>query len=69
MNPRFDVLREQNDHVVIKWVGTAERLEDLDRLIRADSPNASQDDCVIVHSDYGVTEAFTQFVQNQRYRI
>jgi hypothetical protein len=42
MNPRFDVCRKQNDRF-IKWVGTAESLEDLEKLIRTDSTNASQD--------------------------
>jgi hypothetical protein len=32
MNPRFDVFRKQNDRF-IKWVGTAENLEDLEKLI------------------------------------
>jgi hypothetical protein len=68
MNPRFDVFRKQNDHV-IKWVGAAESLEDLDKLIRADSPNASQDDYVIVHSDYGLTEASTKVITERELRI
>ena len=55
MNPRFDVFRKQNDRF-IKWVGTAEGLEDLEKLIRTDSTNASQDDYVIYRSAYGVTE-------------
>jgi hypothetical protein len=55
MNPRFDVFRKQNDRF-IKWVGTAESLEDLEKLIRTDSTNASQDDYVIYRSAYGVTE-------------
>ena len=56
MKPRFDVFRKQNDHF-IKWVGTAESLEDAEKLVRADSADASQNDYVIVHSAYGVTEA------------
>ena len=51
MNPRFDVFRKQNDRF-IKWVGTAESLEDLEKLIRTDSTNASQDDYVIYRSAY-----------------
>lgn len=68
MNPRFDVFRKQNDHI-IKWVGTAESLEDLTKLIRADSPNASQDDYIFVHSDHGVTEAFTKVISERELRI
>ena len=55
MNPRFDVFRKQNDHF-IKWVGTAESLEDLQKLIRIESGNAPQEDYVIYRSAYGVTE-------------
>jgi hypothetical protein len=55
MNPRFDVFRKQNDRF-IKWVGTAESLEDLAKLIRTDSGNASQEDYVIYRSAFGVTE-------------
>jgi hypothetical protein len=55
MNPRFDVFRKQNDHL-IKWVGTAASLEDLEKLIRTNSSNAPQDDYVIYRSAYGVTE-------------
>jgi hypothetical protein len=57
MNPRFDVFQKQNDRL-IKWIGTAESLEDLERLIRTNSTNASQDDYVIFRSAFGVTEAF-----------
>jgi hypothetical protein len=59
MNPRFDVFRRQNEHF-IKWVGTVTRLEDAEALIQTDSIpiNASQDDYVVVHSAYGVTEMF-----------
>jgi hypothetical protein len=56
MNPRFDVFRKQNDRF-IRWVGTAESLADLEKLIRTDSDNASQEDYVIYRSAYGVTEA------------
>jgi len=59
MNPRFDVFQKQNDRL-IKWVGTAESLEDLEKLIRTTSTNASPDDYVIFRSAYGVTEAFTK---------
>jgi hypothetical protein len=59
MNPRFDVFRKQNDRF-IRWVGTAENLEDLEKLIPTNTPNASQDDYVIFRSAYGVTEAFTK---------
>jgi hypothetical protein len=55
MNPRFDVFRKQNDRF-IKWVGTAESLEDLETLIRTNSANTSRDDYVIYRSAYGVTE-------------
>jgi hypothetical protein len=56
MNPRFDVFRKQDDHF-IKWVGTANSLEDLEKLIRTDSSNASQEDYLVYRSAYGVTEA------------
>ena len=55
MNPRFDVFRKQNGRF-IKWVGTAENLEDLEKLIRTDSSNASQEDYLVYRSAYGVTE-------------
>jgi hypothetical protein len=55
MNPRFDVFRKQNDHF-IKWVGTVESLEDLEKLIRTDFGNASQEDYIIYRSAYGITE-------------
>lgn len=55
MNSRFDLFRKQNDHF-IKWVGTAERFEDLEKLMQADSANASQDNYVVVRSDIGATE-------------
>jgi len=55
MNPRFDLFQKQNDHF-IKWVGTAENLEDIENLMQADSANAARDNYVIVHSDYGVTD-------------
>jgi len=58
MNPRFDVFRKQND-CLIKWVGTAESLEDLERLIRANSTNASPD-FVIFRTANGFTEGFTK---------
>ena len=59
MNPRFDVFRKQNDHF-IKWVGTAESLEDLEKLIRTDFSNASEDDYVIYRSALGITEVFSK---------
>ena len=59
MNPRFDVFRKQSDRF-IKWVGSAQSLEDLDRLILADS-NASRDDYIIYRSAYGVTEMLRDF--------
>jgi hypothetical protein len=59
MIPRFDVFRKQNDHF-IKWVGTAENLEDLEKLIRAESGSAPQHDYVIYRSAYGVTEALVK---------
>jgi hypothetical protein len=59
MNPRFYVFKKQNDRL-IKWVGTAECLEDLEKLIRTNSANASPDDYIIFRSAYGVTEAFTE---------
>jgi hypothetical protein len=59
MNPRFDVFQKQNERL-IKWIGTVESLGDLEKLIRANSANASQDDYVIFRSAYGVTEAFTR---------
>jgi len=45
---------------LVKWVGTAECLEDLEKLIRTNSANASPDDYIIFRSAYGVTEAFTE---------
>jgi hypothetical protein len=68
MNPRFDVFRKQNDRF-IKWVGTAESLEDLEQLIRTDSTNASENDYVIYRSAYGVTEAFTKPLRETGLRI
>lgn len=59
MNPRFDVFRKQNDRF-IKWVGTAESLEDLEKLIRSNHADVSQDDYLIFRSAFGVTEAFTR---------
>jgi len=68
MNPRFDLFRKQNDHF-IKWVGTAENLEDLEKLICTDSANQSPDNYVIVHSDYGAAEAQTQVISEKELRI
>jgi hypothetical protein len=59
VNPRFDVFRKQNDRL-IKWIGTVESLEEVEKLIATNSANASQDDFVIFRSAYGVTEAFTK---------
>jgi hypothetical protein len=59
MNPRFDVFQKQNDRL-IKWIGTVENLEDLEKLIPTNTPNASQDDYVIFRSAFGVTEVFTR---------
>jgi hypothetical protein len=59
MNPRFDVFRKQNNHF-IKWVGTAESLEDLEKLIRTDSSDASQEDYVVYRSAHGVTEVLSR---------
>jgi hypothetical protein len=59
MNLRFDVFQKQDDRL-IKWVGTAENLEDLEKLVRTNSTDASQDDYVIFRSAHGVTEAFTE---------
>jgi hypothetical protein len=56
MNPRFDVFRKQTEHL-IRWIGTAATLEDVEKLIRADSGNASDGSYLVVHSAYGVTEA------------
>lgn len=68
MNPRFDVFRKQNDRF-IKWVGTAESLEDLERLFRTDSAHASPDDYLIFRSAYGVTEAFTKPLSEKDLRL
>ena len=57
MNPRFDLFRIKTP---AKWVGTAESLGDLEKLIRADSGGASQDDYAVVRSGYGVTEVLTK---------
>jgi len=67
MNPRFDVFRKQNDHV-IKWVGTAESLEDLEQLIR-DFSYASGDDYVIYRSALGITEVFYKPLRESGLRI
>ena len=67
MNPRFDVFRKQNDHV-IKWVGTAESLEDLEQLIR-DFSDASEDDYVIYRSALGITEVFSKPLRETGLRI
>lgn len=56
MTPRFDLFQKQNDHF-IKWVGTADNLADLEKLMQADSANQSQDNYVIVQSNHGVVEA------------
>jgi hypothetical protein len=68
MNSRFDLFRKQSDNF-IKWVGTAESLEDLQKLIRADSVSATQDNYVIVHSDYGATDAQTKVISEKELRI
>jgi hypothetical protein len=57
MNPRFDVFQKQDDRL-IKWIGTAESLEDLEKHIRTHATSASQDNYVIFRSAYGVMEAF-----------
>lgn len=58
MNTRFDVFRKQNEHF-IKWVGIAESLDDVEKLIRKDSEsgNTSEDGYVVIHSANGITEA------------
>jgi len=56
MNPRFDVFRKQTEHL-IRWIGTAASLEDVEKLIGADSGSAADDSYLVVHSAYGVTEA------------
>ena len=58
MNPRFDVFRKQTEHF-IRWIGTATCLEDVEKLIRADSSNATmfEDEYVVVHTAYGTTES------------
>ena len=68
MNPRFDVFRKQNDRF-IRWVGTAESLADLEKLIRTDSGNAPQEDYVIYRSAYGVTEALIKPLSEEALRI
>ena len=57
MSQRFDVFRKENEHF-IKWVGTAEHLDDVGKLIREDSEsaNVSEDAYVVVHSSYGFTD-------------
>ena len=54
MNPRFDVFRKETGHI-IRWIGTAANLEDVEKLIRADSGNAPSDYLVVRTAD-GVTE-------------
>ena len=56
MNPRFDVFRKHTNNV-IKWVGTSESEDGVEELIRSDSADANQDDYVVIHSAYGVTES------------
>jgi hypothetical protein len=70
MNPRFDVFRKQNEHF-IKWVGTVASLGDAEALIQTDSIpiNASEDDYVVVHSAYGVTEMFPAHSPPKKLRI
>ena len=68
MNPRFDGFRKQNDRF-IKWVGTAESLEDLEQLIRTDFGNASEDDYVIYRSAYAIIEAFSKPLREKGLRI
>jgi len=68
MNARFDVFRKQNNRL-IKWVGTAESLEDLEKLIRTDFSNASEDDYVIYRSIHGITEAFSKPLREKGLRI
>ena len=58
MHPRFDVFRKQTEHL-IRWIGTAANLEDVKKLIQADSGSWSDDTYLVVHSAYGVTEAVT----------
>ena len=65
---RFDVFRKQNDHF-IKWVGTAESLEDLEQLIRTDFGNESEDDYVIYRSALGDTEVFNKPLRETGLRI
>ena len=57
MNQRFDVFRKESEHF-IKWVGTAESLDDVGKLIREDSESTkvSEDEYVVVHSGYGFTD-------------
>ena len=69
MNPRFDVFRKQAENL-IKWVGTAESLEDAGRLIRMDSQPAhtAEDEYLVVHSADGTTEAvLTTIVHDSRF--
>lgn len=57
MNPRFDVFRKQDGNLV-KWVGTALRLDDVEKLVETDAglTNTSRDRYLVVHSAYGVAE-------------
>jgi hypothetical protein len=52
MNPRFDVFRKETEHF-IRWIGIAVALEEVEKLIRTDSGNTSDDHYVVVHSAYG----------------
>jgi hypothetical protein len=58
MNPRFDLFQKQNDRL-IKWIGTTESVEDLEKLIRTNSTIAPQDNYVVFRSACGATEALT----------
>lgn len=73
MNPRFDLFQKQNNHF-IKWVATAESLEEIEKLMQLDSAGTSQDNYLIVQSDYGVTKAHvpasvTKLVSERELRI
>jgi hypothetical protein len=68
MNPRFDVFRKQNEYF-IKWVGTVASLGDAEALIQTDSRpiNSSEDDYIVVHTAYGVTEMFARSPRQRSY--
>lgn len=63
MSQRFDVFRKENENF-IKWVGTAENLDDVGKLIQEDteSANVAEDEYVVVHSGYNEGPLFESYI-------